>query len=445
MSEHAVQYFEVNFDGLVGPTHNYAGLALGNLASQKHAHEIANPLAAVKQGIEKMRLLQSLGVKQALLPPHARPNIPFLKALGFSGTDQQIIEGAYKSEPQLLAACYSASSMWTANAATVCPSNDSLDHKVHFTPANLISNLHRCQESAFTRRVLQNIFFNEKYFIHHKPLAAVSAFADEGAANHNRLCASHAAGGLQIFVYGRHGIANDILKPTQYPARQTQLASRAIARLHQLPEQQIIFAQQNPQVIDQGVFHNDVISVANENVFLFHEYAFVEDVIEQIKNKFNGDLYLLEVKNNEIEVSTAVSSYLFNSQVITVDDHMIILAPSECEQNLQVKKYIDTLIVADNPINQVYYIDCRQSMKNGGGPACLRLRMVLNTEEINASHSGVYLDDDLYHKLLHWADKHYRDQMTEKDLLDPQLITESYNALDQLTQLLELGSIYYFQ
>ncbi|EAP0071555.1 succinylarginine dihydrolase, partial [Salmonella enterica subsp. enterica serovar Stanley] len=45
---------EVNFDGLVGLTHHYAGLSFGNEASTRHRFQMSNPRLAVKQGLLKM-------------------------------------------------------------------------------------------------------------------------------------------------------------------------------------------------------------------------------------------------------------------------------------------------------------------------------------------------------------------------------------------------------
>ena len=105
-----------------------------------------------------MRAAMELGLKQGFLPPHDRPHLKSLRALGFSGTDKQIIEKAGKAEPQLLANCYAASCMWTANAGTVAPSPDTGDGKAHFTAANLAANFHRSIEADTTAPVLAHIF-----------------------------------------------------------------------------------------------------------------------------------------------------------------------------------------------------------------------------------------------------------------------------------------------
>ena len=85
---------EANIDGLVGPTHNYAGLSFGNVASGMHAGKAANPRAAVLQGLQKMRELADLGIPQFVLPPHPRPNARLLASLGLRGNVKQMLAQA---------------------------------------------------------------------------------------------------------------------------------------------------------------------------------------------------------------------------------------------------------------------------------------------------------------------------------------------------------------
>lgn len=449
------QAYEWNFDGLVGPTHNYAGLASGNLASMQHAHRTSNPQAAALQGIAKMRLLHQLGVKQAVLPPHARPNLAFLSALGFQGNPAQQIAQAYRTAPELLNACYSASSMWAANTATVTPSSDSQDGKVHFTVANLMSNLHRAQEAPFSQRLLQTIFADPDYFSHHPVIPASMTTRDEGAANHNRLCPHHGAAGFHLFVYGqsyRQAEGSNLeASPQRYPARQTQEASEIIARAHQIFPDKVLFAQQSPLAIDNGVFHNDVIAVANASLFLVHEQAFVNQaqVLKQLQQSVNFPLQIIEVPEREISLADAVSSYLFNSQLLSISNtgsKMMLIAPTECAHNPKVHQWLEQLIASpDNPINDIHYLDLKQSMQNGGGPACLRLRVVLQEAEQASMHQGIIITDALLDDLSDWVKRYYRTALSPADLADPGLLDESYTALDVLTQVLKLGSIYPFQ
>lgn len=70
--------------------------------------------------------------------------------------------------------------MWTANAATVSPSADSADGKVHFTVANLNNKLHRMQEAPTTSAILGATFADPRYFAHHAALPQHGDLGDEG-------------------------------------------------------------------------------------------------------------------------------------------------------------------------------------------------------------------------------------------------------------------------
>ena len=442
--------YEVNFDGLVGLTHHYAGLSFGNVASTNNKHAVANPKLAAKQGLLKMKALADLGFKQGVLPPQERPHVEVLRQLGFTGSDATVIQNAAKQSPQLLSAVSSASSMWTANAATVSPSADTANGKVHFTPANLNNKFHRSIEAETTSAVLKAIFQNQTYFEHHAALPQQSLMGDEGAANHNRLCAEYGQSGVEVFVYGQQMLGG-LAGPSRFPARQTREASEAIARLHQLKEANVVFVQQNPDVIDQGVFHNDVISVSNGNVLFHHQSAFLNpsiafDEIRRKLAKFETEFHPIEVPLNQVSVADAVNTYLFNSQLLTkADGSMMIVVPEESRQNHNVWQYLQQLVQSGGPINQIQVFDLRESMRNGGGPACLRLRVVLNEREMGAANQNVLMNDRLFQRLNGWVDQYYRDRMTESDLSDPQLLIENRTALDELTRILDIGSVYPFQ
>lgn len=440
---------EANFDGLVGPTHNFAGLSFGNVASRSHGGLASSPKLAALQGLEKMKALHDLGIVQGVLPPHERPHIPSLKKMGFTGkNDKEVLATAARLAPNLLATASSASSMWVANAATVSPFCDTADGKTHFTPANLISMTHRSLEPTMTSTILQTIFKGEDY-VHHPPLPATGAFSDEGAANHTRFCEDYGDQGVEFFVYGVSGKA-PLNGPDKYPARQTREASEAVARSHMLDITHTVFAQQNPAAIDAGVFHNDVIAVGNRNLLFFHEDAFLDSsvLIEELNNAMSSrQMAYIEVPRAEVSLEDAVSSYLFNSQLLSPADAKghIMLVPSECGTNKSVRCYLDELESKNPNIEKVVYYDLRQSMSNGGGPACLRLRVVMSQAQIAATEARVILDDSLMNELENWVHVHYRDRLHPDDLADPCLLQESRTALDELTSLLKLGSIYEFQ
>ena len=443
-------HVEANFDGLVGPTHNYAGLSPGNLASLAHAGRVSSPRAAALQGLAKMRRLASWGIPQHVLPPHERPNTAFLRRCGFTGTDTQVLERAMREAPSLLAAASSASAMWAANAATVSPAPDTADAKTHFTPANLAFNVHRCQEPWFTRRVLDRVFCDESRFAVHDPLPPTPVLFDEGAANHTRLCARHGEPGVELFVWGRTGATRDADGPGTLPARQTREACAAIARAHGLDPEHTVLARQHPAAIDAGVFHNDVISVGSENVLLLHERAYerTDEVVGTLRAKLAPtELFVFEVTEDEVSLAEAVKTYLFNAQLVRPHGAggLTLLAPAECERSDAVRACVDRLVASDAPVERAEYIDVRESMDNGGGPACLRLRVVLSDDDRASLGGRTALDDALAGELEAWIVKHYRETLSPTDLGDPSLLTESRDALDELTRILGLPNLYDFQ
>ena len=438
---------EFNFDGLVGPTHNYAGLSYGNVASQTHQQQVSNPRAAALQGLRKMRANFELGLGQAMLPPLPRPFWPLFRQLGFEGTQEQMLAAAWAAEPILAATVYSASNMWTANAATVSPSPDCGDGRLHLTPANLSSTLHRSIEANHTAAILKFVFADASCFEVHDPLPAGTALTDEGAANHTRLCHDYGHPGLEIFTFGRSAFDADRPRPPKFPARQTLEACQAIARRHGLRSENVLLVQQNPEAIDAGVFHNDVIAVGNQDVLLVHERAFVEQTafLEKAAKRFEeltgASLHVVEIPENVLPLGDAVSSYLFNSQILSLPDRtMVLVCPSDCQTNAAAQSAIELVLGGENPLTDVRYFDLRQSMNNGGGPACLRLRVVLTENQVQRIHPGILFREDSYERLGNWITDHYREALHPDDLRDPALPGEVQHALIALESLLQLPS-----
>ena len=435
---------EANADGLIGPTHSYAGLSPGNLASSLNKGEASNPRAAVLQGLDKMKTLADLGLPQFVLPPHERPDIGFLRLLGFAGSDARVLEQAWKDAPSFAAAACSASPMWAANAATVTPSADSGDGRVHFTPANLITNLHRSLEHRQTKRALDALFPNPSHFAVHDALPGVSHLADEGAANHVRLCAEHGVPGMNLFVYGR-----DAFEPWTgaFPARQTLEASQAIARRHGI--EHWFFQRQSAEAINGGVFHNDVVCVGAKTCLFYHEASFdqPDSVIDYLAGACEDlfELQPIKVSAADLPLADAISSYLFNSMLIQVpgDDRLTLICPTETRDNPRSHAVAEQIGASNGPIGQVRYVDVRQSMRNGGGPACLRLRVVLTEAELAATNPAMRLTDVLHARLGDWAKRWYRETLSPADLADPALLEESRGALDALTDILSLGGDFY--
>lgn len=356
---------EINLDGIIGPSHNYAGLSLGNLASSSHAGDVSYPRAAALQGLAKMRHNMGLGLVQGFLLPLPRPNAAFLDAITADGTE----------DPRLRAAAWSASAMWTANAATVSPAPDTRDGRCHLTAANLITMPHRSQEWPDTVRQLRIAFANARHFAVHDAVPA--CFGDEGAANHMRMCAGHDAPGLEIFVYGKSG--------GPFPARQHEQAGRVIARSHGLAPERTLFVEQNPAAIAAGAFHNDVVAVANARVLFTHEQAFAdpEATYAAIRTAM-PEAEIVVVPTAAVSLEDAIRSYLFNAQLLSLPSgEMALVIPTEAAEHPRVGAWLDTMLASNGPIRKVLPVDVRQSMANGGGPACLRLRVVADPATID--------------------------------------------------------------
>lgn len=358
---------EINFDGIVGPSHNFAGLSHGNLAATHNAGTPSFPRRAALEGIAKMRANLALGLTQGILLPHDRPNRRWLASLS---TD-------YASAPPLLRAqAMSASPMWAANAATVSPAADTADGRCHITPANLVTMPHRSHEAMQTARQLAIAFADPAHFLHHPPVPA--PFGDEGAANHMRLAASGDARGVELFVYGRTGGG--------FPARQSREASEAIARAHALDPAATLFLEQSPVAIAAGAFHNDVVAVANDRILFVHEAAFADRAAAHAAILQAAPYAeIVEVPEAAVSLGDAVSSYLFNAQLVSPpDDVATLIIPRETAHHPRVAAWLDTMLAGNGPIRKVHTVDVRQSMANGGGPACLRLRVVADEATIDA-------------------------------------------------------------
>ena len=411
---------EINFDGIVGPSHNYAGLSLGNIASASHKGDASHPRAAALQGLAKMRSNMALGLPQGFLLPLPRPNDALLADLAV-GPD---------TDRALLAAAWSASSMWTANAATVSPAPDTADGRCHLTPANLVTMLHRGQEWCDTKAQLRIAFADKQHFAIHDAVPA--SFGDEGAANHMRFCESHHAPGVEVFVYGKPG--------GRFPARQHEQASRAVARLHGLDPARTVFIEQNPEAIAAGAFHNDVVAVANGRVLFTHARAFADrqGACAAIRAAFPA-LEVVEVPEDAVSLEEAIRTYLFNAQLLTLPfGEMALVVPSECRESSAVWRWCEGMLASNGPIRQVIPVDVKQSMANGGGPACLRLRIVADPATVDPRF---LLSEDKAARIERVIAAHWPDTIHPEQVGDPALARSVRAARHALLEELALTEL----
>ncbi len=412
---------EINFDGIVGPSHNYSGLSVGNIASTTNKGMVAYPRAAALQGIDKMRRNLRLGLAQGLLLPHCRPNREWLESLG---TDIEQVPVTLRP------AAFSASAMWAANAATVSPAPDTDDGRCHLTIANLRTMAHRSHEYPATLAQFSIAFADDRHFAVHAPVPAT--FGDEGAANHMRLGASHEQSGIEVFVYGVRGGA--------FPARQHLEASKAVARLNRLDPDRVLFVAQSEAAIGAGAFHNDVVAVANENVLFAHEQAFEDPAaFYTALKRLLPELEIIEVPSSAISLEEAIRSYLFNAQLVTLPDGtMALVVPEEARETPNVWTWLERMIAGNGPIRQICVVDVRQSMANGGGPACLRLRVVADRATVDRRF---LVDEGKLDRISQCISQFWPEQIAPSDLEDPALWDRIEQARRSLYDLLELAEL----
>jgi len=425
---------ELQIDGLPGPTHHFGGLSRGNLASQEHAHRRSSPRAAALQGLAKMRRMVQLGVPQALLPPLERPDLGLLRACGYDGDDEAVLSAAV-DQWELLQLASSSAFMWTANCATVVPSCDSRDGRLHVVPANLVAMSHRAREGRQRAAQLRQLLQPLRSVMVHDPLPPLLALGDEGAANHVRLSGADGIG-QHLFVYGRPGRPGDS-SPSRHPARQALAASTAVAQLCRLDRARALFVRQHPAAIDAGSFHNDVVMVGTRDRLLVHQGALVDQVavLAELAKRVPG-LRIAEIAERELPMAEAVRSYLFNSQLVMTPEGLVLIGPSQAGSGRSLACL--TRLVEQGMIQRFELMDLDESMANGGGPACLRLRFPLSGDELAQFPAGLRLDEARITVLEAWVTRHYRDRLLPEDLGDASLIHEGRRALTELSSLLAL-------
>ncbi len=412
---------EINFDGIIGPSHNYAGLSRGNLAATANEGQISHPRAAALQGVLKMQHNLGLGLAQGILLPHPRPNHGWLAGLGTE---------VAQAPPSLRAAACSASAMWAANAATVSPAADTRDGRCHLTVANLRTMAHRSHEWPATLAQLRLAFADAAHFAVHPPVPGT--FGDEGAANHMRLAPSHAEPGVELFVYGSRGGA--------FPVRQHEEASRAVARLHGLDPERTLFVCQSEAAIAAGAFHNDVVAVANETVLFAHEQAFEdrEQVYADLRRRLPA-AEIIEVPASRVSLADAIRSYLFNAQLVTLPEGgMALILPEEAQETAAVWAWLEEMVAGNGPIRRLLVVDVRQSMANGGGPACLRLRVVADPATIDPRFIA---DEAKLERTAAIVEAHWPEHIAPDDLKDSALLARIEGARAKLLEALDLGEL----
>ncbi|HBE69121.1 MAG TPA: succinylarginine dihydrolase [Planctomycetaceae bacterium] len=430
---------EANIDALPGPTHLFSGLGVGNVASIEHRNQTAYPKQAALENLAKAELVAGLGIPQYVWLPPDRPNLEMLRKVGFNGSAREITAAALEHAPSMLQASLSSAFMWAANSGTFSPAVDCDDNCYHFTPANLISSLHRGGEANERAADLHAMLAKrlDRPLILHDPLPELVPLRDEGAANHMRLSDASGLNAINVFVYGDGPSGR---RPQVHFPRQTRLSVEALARQHRLPGGRVAFVQQHPAAIDAGVFHNDVIATSHRNFLFYHELAFADgEAVEMIKRQFASEvgqpLTIAKVPLEQLSLTDAVESYLFNSQIVVDDtDTWTIICPNQCQSVLSAKNVVEGLIADSNcPIAAVRYISLQQSMSGGGGPACVRLRLPIAAQaEILQADSFYRLTDDRAASLRRAIAETYPEELTLGDFTRTDVLDQVRVARESL-------------
>ena len=448
-----MKFREVNFDAIVGPTHHFGGLGVGNVASMQHHLQPSNPKQAALEGLRKAKLLSDLGVEQFVLPPPIRPRLDWLEKLGFQGAPKQLLKAAFHDSPRALSAAFSSSFMWAANAATVTPSCDAGDGKAHVTLANLLSSWHRGVEAEERLLDFQRVFLGQDWAQVHAALPSIFPLRDEGAANHMRLCDASGEQGFHVFVFGSD---ENHQEERRFLPRHTRAASEAIARSHNIAPEKAFFLLQHPEAIAAGCFHNDVIATSHENLLLQHELAFADNSenqreIERLEKSFSQatgqQLNRQIVSNAQMPIEDAVESYFFNSQIVRAraesdtsseqsGGQLHLICPHQCEENSSAQALVQYFVQSDTcPIETAHFVKLNESMSNGGGPACVRLRMSLSADQIESLGTRYRLSPNLYESLIEKVEANYPDQLTLNLLSNEDAKNQATQASHAIRQL----------
>ena len=447
---------EVNIDGMIGPSHHFGGLGVENKASELNRSQASSPRSAALQGLAKMELLASYGIPQFYLPPPVRPAWKWLESLGYCGDKACVLRDCYQEQPTLLSAAYSSAFMWTANAASVSCGSDTRSKRAKIKLANLNANLHRSIEESERLPQLERMFEAVEHVDVLRGLSSSRPLSDEGAANVMRFFSRVGAGGVYAFVYGNEAAESRESEDNSKKAdgkrrrqpRQTRMASAMVARSLDLEPGDCFLIQQTSDAIDAGVFHNDVIATSHENLLFYHELAFhnSEEAVAGIKKRFlekTGEkLEACLVESSDLRLDDAVDTYLFNSQICTdIDGGWRMFVPENCNQSESVQRTLERLQAQYPRLVSIDYCPLAESMRNGGGPACLRLRISLTPSQIDQIPASMRISLSTLSQLRKLVETEYPEKVEPSDFVNPDFAEQCERISLQIARLWGANSV----
>jgi succinylarginine dihydrolase len=202
-----------------------------------------------------------------------------------------------------------------------------------------------------------------------------------------------------------------------------------------------LFVAQSEAAIAAGAFHNDVVAVANEHVLFAHEQAFEDrpTFYAELK-RLLPEAEIIEVPAARVSLEDAVKSYLFNAQLISLPDEggMALVLPEEARDTPSVWSWLQELTAGNGPVRRLCVVDVRESMANGGGPACLRLRVAADPATIDRRF---LLNQRKLDRIAECVGEQWPDRIAPDDLRDMELCRRIEGAREALLDLLDLGEL----
>jgi succinylarginine dihydrolase len=140
-----------------------------------------------------------------------------------------------------------------------------------------------------------------------------------------------------------------------------------------------------------------------------------------------------------VPIGDAIRSYLFNSQLVTPPDGaMTLVAPTECRETPSVAAWIERHLASNGAIRRVNFVDVRQSMANGGGPACLRLRVACDPAEVD---TRFLVDEAKLDRLAGLVAARWPEEIVSSEIQSAALIADIERARLSLLDLLGLSEL----
>ena len=142
-----------------------------------------------------------------------------------------------------------------------------------------------------------------------------------------------------------------------------------------------------------------------------------------------------------ISLADAIRSYLFNAQLVTLPSgEMALILPAEARDTPSVWNWLERHVAGNGPIRRLAIVDVRQSMANGGGPACLRLRVVADPSHVDPRF---LVDSAKLDRIAAVIETHWPERIAQDQIGDSALIARIEQARHALLEMLDIVELIY--